>query len=60
MIWDFFILLYMLNKGVKVIVDGEILNVFLLEFLIMRIKFVKEYLELVEKFFKVYEKVCVW
>ncbi|MGE0993905.1 aliphatic sulfonate ABC transporter substrate-binding protein, partial [Bacillus sp. GMa5/2] len=59
-IWDPFISLHTLNKGAKVIADGETLNVSSPEFLITRIKFAKEHPELVEKFLKVYEKARVW
>ncbi len=59
-IWDPFISLHTLNKGAKVIADGETLNVSSPEFLITRTKFAKEHPELVEKFLKVYEKACVW
>ena len=59
-IWDPFISLHTLNKGAKVIADGETLNVSSPEFLITRTKFAKEHPELVEKFLKVYEKARVW
>lgn len=59
-IWDPFISLHTLNKGAKVVVDGETLNVSSPEFLITRTKFAKEHPELVEKFLKVYEKARVW
>ena len=55
-IWDPFISLHTVNKGAKVITDGERLNVSSPEFLIARTKFAKEHPELVEKFLKVYEK----
>lgn len=59
-IWDPFISLHTVNKGAKVITDGERLNVSSPEFLIARTKFAKEHPELVEKFLKVYEKARVW
>ncbi|MEB9007738.1 NrtA/SsuA/CpmA family ABC transporter substrate-binding protein, partial [Bacillus cereus] len=46
-IWDPFISLHTLNKGAKVIADGETLNVSSPEFLITRTKFAKEHPELV-------------